>query len=177
MKREFFLHFSFWFSFFVLISLTNKFFNLSYWPFWLGGIIGTILPDVDHLIYVFFLQPQDLTSQRVSYEISKGEWKKSLGLLYLTRSERMGLIFHTVTFQLIFLVLTFLVMSSSSSLFGKGLVLAFSLHLLIDQIVDLTELESFENWQKNLPFRMEISKAKLYWLVVLIVTILIGLFI
>ena len=89
----------------------------------------------------------------------------------------MGLIFHTVTFQLIFLVLTFLVMSSSSSLFGKGLVLAFSLHLLIDQIVDLMELESFENWQKNLPFRVEISKAKLYWLVVLIVTILIGLFI
>ena len=177
MKREVFLHFSFWFAFFVLVSLTNKYFSLSYWPFWLGGIVGTLLPDIDHLIYVFFLQPQDLTSQRVNFELQKGEWKKSLGLLYLTRSERMGLIFHTVTFQIIFLILTFLMMSSSSSLFGKGIVLAFSLHLLIDQIVDLTELESFANWQKNLPFVFEIDKAKIYWLVILIITVMMGVFV
>jgi len=176
MKREVFLHFSFWFSFFVLITLVNRFFNLSYWSFWLGGIIGTILPDIDHLIYIYFLQPQDLTSQRANYMLQKREWKKTLGLLYITRSERMGLIFHTVTFQLIFLVLTFWVVSSSASLFGKGLVLAFSLHLLIDQIVDLMELESFANWQKNLPFEIEIDKAKIYWLAILIVTILMGVF-
>lgn len=177
MKRELFIHYTFWFSFFILITLVHKYFNLSYWPFWLGGILGTLLPDIDHLIYVFFLQPQDLTSQRVSSDLQKGDWKKSLNLLYLTRSERMGLIFHTVTFQLIFLVLTFLMMSSSSSLFGKGLVLAFSLHLLIDQIVDLMELETFDNWQKNLPFEVDLDKAKIYWLVMLIVTIIIGLFI
>lgn len=177
MRRELFIHYSFWFTFFVLIALVHKYFNLSYWPFWLGGLIGTILPDVDHLIYVFFLQPQDLTSQRVNYELAKGEWKKSLGLLYMTRGERMGLIFHTVYFQVIFLVLTFLVMSSSSSLFGKGLVLAFSVHLLVDQIVDLMEMETFNNWQKNLPFVIEIDKAKIYWLVVLIATVLMGVFI
>ena len=177
MKREIFLHFSFWFAFFVLVSLVNKYFSLSYWPFWVGGVLGTILPDIDHLIYVFFLQPQDLTSQRVNFELQKGEWRKSLGLLYITRSERMGLIFHTVSFQLIFLVLTFLVMSSSASPFGWGLVLAFSLHLLIDQIVDLTELQNFDNWQKNLKFAIPLDKAKLYWLVILIATILIGLFV
>jgi len=54
--------------------------------------------------------------------------------LLSTRQERIGLIFHTILFRAIFFVLTFWVMTSSTSLFGKGIVLAFCLHLVIDQI-------------------------------------------
>lgn len=140
MRRELFIHFSFWFFFFVLITLTHKYFNLGYWPFWLGGVVGTLLPDVDHLIYIYFLKPQDLTSQRVNYLINKQELVRVLSLLYETREERSGLIFHTRLFQIIFFVLTFWIMSSSGSLFGKGLVLAFSLHLIIDQIMDHSDI-------------------------------------
>ena len=133
MKREVLVHFSFWFAFFVFITLIKGWFSLSYWPFWVGGIVGTVLPDIDHFLYVLFLQPQELTSRRVSYMLGKREIWQAIRLLYDTRSERSNLIFHTITFQLIFAVLTFWVMTSSASLFGRGLVLAFSLHLLIDR--------------------------------------------
>lgn len=175
MKREIFLHFAFWFSFFVFVTLINRFFSLSYWPLWVGGILGTMLPDVDHLIYVFFLQPQELTSQRINFLIDKHEVKRIVTLLYETRSERRGLIFHTAFFQLIFLVLTFWMVTSSGSLFGKGIVLAFSLHLLIDQIVDLTEMKTFDNWLRFSPWYLDLPKAKIYWLVILILTLLFGL--
>ena len=102
------LFLSYWFSFFILITLLKKYFNLSYWPLWLGGMIGTFLPDIDHVIYVMFLKPVELTSQRVNYLVQRQELKRAVELLYDTRSERVGLIFHTVLFQLIFLVLTFL---------------------------------------------------------------------
>ena len=102
MRRELFIHFSFWLSFFVLITLVKQLFNLSYWPFWVGGVVGLFLPDIDHLVYVFFLQPQELTSQRVNFLLDKREVKRTLELLYETRSERTGLIFHTILFQLIF---------------------------------------------------------------------------
>ena len=52
MKRELFLHFAFWFSFFILIVIAKGHFTLSFWPFWAGGVIGTFLPDLDHIIYV-----------------------------------------------------------------------------------------------------------------------------
>ncbi len=162
MRRELFIHFSFWFSFFVFITLINKFFSFSYWPLWLGGIIGVILPDIDHLIYIFFIKPQELTSQRVNFLIDKHEVKRMLILLYETIGERKGLIFHSFFFQIIFIILTFWVVTSSGSLFGKGLVLSFSLHLLIDQMNGLTEMENFD---------------KISWLVILILTLGMGVII
>ncbi len=173
MRREIFLHFSFWFSFFVFVTIINQFFSFSYWPFWVGGIAGTILPDIDHLLYLY-LRPQELTAQRVGFYWDKHEVKRVFTLLYETRGERKGLIFHSGYFQLIFLVLTFWIITSSGSLFGKGLVLAFSLHLLIDQIVDLTQMQSFDNWLKYSPWYLDLSKAKIYWLGVLILTLLFG---
>ena len=174
MRRELFLHFSFWFAFFVFITLVRQYFNLGYWPFWLGGILGIFLPDLDHLIYVYFIQPQELTSQRVDYLVNKKDIKRSIELLYETRSERRGLIFHTIFFQIIFLVLTFWMVSSSGSLFGKGLVLSYALHLSVDQAVDLTDMGNFNNWFKNLPFSLDLQQSKIYWLVALVLVLFIG---
>lgn len=163
MRRELFIHFCFWFSFFVLISLFKHFLNISFWPFWLGGVIGVLMPDLDHLIYVFFMGPQELTSQRVGFLWDRREYKRLIELLYETRSERKGLIFHTLFFQVIFLVLTFWIMSSSASLFGKGLVLSFALHLSIDQLVDLIEMKNLSNWLNFLPISLDLRKSEIYW--------------
>lgn len=163
MKREIFIHLSFLASFFIFISLFKGWMSILYWPFWIGGIVGNFLPDLDHLIYIYFLRPHELTSQRVSYMLSKREVLKSLSLLARTRSERTSLIFHTAGFQLIFLVLTFLVVTSSGSLFGRGLVLAFFLHLLVDQAIDLME-GAERNWFGGWG----------YWFIMLLVLLIFG---
>jgi hypothetical protein len=162
MKRELFIHFSFWFSFFVLIALLKQYFNISYWPFWAGGILGIILPDLDHLIYVLFLKPQELTSLRFRFLLGRKDLKRSVSLLYETRSERSSLIFHSFFFQVIFLALTFWMVSSSGSLFGRGLVLSFALHLLIDQLMDLTDLKHLDNWKNIFPINFRLKTAKIY---------------
>ncbi len=174
MRRELFIHFAFWFSFFVFITLTRHYFSLSYWPFWLGGIAGIILPDIDHLIYVYFVKPQDLTSQRVGYLVNKKEIGRGVELLYETRNERKELIFHSVFFQVIFLVLTFWMISSSTSFFGRGLVLSFALHLSVDQTIDLTELKSFDNWLKNSPVYLNFRNAKIYTLATVLLVCMFG---
>lgn len=147
MRRELALHFGVFLLFLVLIVLLRQWFSLSYWPFLVGGVLGTILPDVDHLIYVYFVSPQDLTSQRVSYLVDKRDLLRSVSLLYETRTERKNLIFHSTIFQIIFWVLCFLVLTSSGSIFGRGLVLAFSLHLIVDQAIDFRFLN-----QKPTPY-------------------------
>lgn len=119
--------------------------SFSSWPFWIGGIVGNFLPDLDHLIYAYFLRPHELTSQRVGYLVGQRRLIDGLRLLAVTRSERTKLIFHTAGFQLIFLVLTFLVVTSSGSLLGRGVVLAFFLHLLVDQAIDFME-GADRNW-------------------------------
>ena len=162
MRRELFLHFSFWISFFIFITLVRGYFNWAYLLFWFGGAVGTLLPDLDHVLYFYLIKPTELTSQRFNFLAQKHEIKRMFILLYETRGERRDLIFHSVYFQIIFLVLTFWMMSSSSSLFGRGLVLAFALHLSIDQIIDLTGMGSFSNWTKMFPVLNDIKFAKIY---------------
>ena len=165
MRRELFIHFCFWFAFFVLVSITKHYFNLPGLMFWLGGLIGIIMPDLDHVIYVYFIKPTDLSSQRVNYLVNKKALLRGVELLYETRSERKGLIFHTIFFQAIFFILTFWMLTSSGSLFGKGLVLSFMLHLSIDQLIDLNDTINLENWFTNLPFKFDFKQSKKYWMI------------
>jgi len=45
-------------------------------------------------------------------------------------------------------------------LFGA---LSFAIHLLVDQIVDIIELESFQNWSNMFPITISLHEAKIYW--------------
>jgi hypothetical protein len=183
MKKELLIHVISWLFLFAFITLVRRLFNLTYWPFYLGGLVGTILPDIDHLIYIYILNPHELTSQRVNQLVNNGKLRRMLDLLAETRSERSNLIFHTAFFQIVFIILMFLVVTSSGSLFAKGLVLAFALHLSVDQVVDLFETGNLQNWFKSLkafPVLERISSIKeqstLYWLVGLLVILYFGFF-
>lgn len=154
MRKEIFIHFAFLASFFIFISLVKRFFSLSDIAFWWGGVVGTILPDIDHFIYILLLRPQELTSQRAGHMIEKRDWLGTLSFLAETRYERTKIIFHTVSFQIIFTVLAFLVLTSSGSLFGRGLVLAFLLHLIVDQAVDIFETGGLSTWFRGFPISL-----------------------
>jgi hypothetical protein len=133
MKRELFIHTSFLISFFILFSLLKGWLKFSYWPFWLGGLIGSLLPLLDHLVYVFFLAPQELSSQRAIYLIRNKNFTGALRLLIETRQERKNLVFHSNTFLVVISILTFWILSSSGSLIGTGLVLGAVIYLLVDR--------------------------------------------
>jgi hypothetical protein len=162
MQRDLFIHYAFWFAFFVLLSILGDKVSLAYWPFWVGGVIGTILPDIDHLIYIFFLNPHELTSQRINYLIKKKEVTRARTLLYETKSERRNMIFHSFLFQVIFMILTFLIISSSDSVFVYGIVLAFSLHFLVDQFIDIVDNKNLNNWGQLITGGLDYRKSIIY---------------
>lgn len=172
MKKEITIHFSFLIAYFLFISLTRGWLDLALWPFWLGGLLGTMLPDIDHVIYVYLLRPEEYNSQRATLMASKGNLIETFKFLAETRSERTRLIFHSAYFQLIFLALTFYVISSSGSIFGTGLVLAFYLHLFIDQVIDYLSTGGIKSWFRQTPFSLNEMQTKLY-LVVIGITVLI----
>jgi len=175
MKKEITIHFSFLVSFFLILTIFKGWFSFSYWPFWLGGIVGTILPDIDHLVYVYFLKPHEHTSQRALHKLAMKDLKGLFTLLADTRSERTKLVFHTVFFQGIFFVLTFFVLTSSGSLFGRGLVLSFLLHLSVDQIVDLEETDNLDLWIESINVKFDKERIRTFWAISLIVIILLGI--
>lgn len=164
MKKELALHFLIALILFIPVFVL-RYLNISSWPFWIGVIIGTLLPDIDHIIYVYYLRPYEVTSQRVMYEAQKGNLWKTWDLLSATRSERTNLILHSILFQALFLVLSFLVVTSSANLLGRGLVLAFLLHLLVDEIIDLKALGNLQSWFRYLPFQLDTMQINIYLIV------------
>jgi hypothetical protein len=175
MKKELALHFLTSIILFVLISFLRNYLNISYWPLWVGAIVGTILPDIDHIIYVYYLRPHELTSQRIMYAAGKGQLLASWHLLASTRSERTNLILHTVTFQILFVVLSFLVVTSSPSLLGRGLVLAFLLHLLVDEVLDLKQNGNLLNWFRQIPIQLDSIQLNIYLIANLAAILIFGI--
>lgn len=131
MKKEIINHLIYYAGYFVFLTIVNSLYSLNYWPLYVGGLVGLFMPNIDHLLHVFVLKPQELTSLRVIALFKNKQIKEAITLLYDTREERKDLMFHTVMYQLIFLSLTFWVVSSSGNLFGRGLVLSYYLTLVI----------------------------------------------
>lgn len=176
MKKELITHFTFVAAFFIFITVIKGWFDLVYIPFWVGGILGTLLPDTDHLIYVYFLRPNEAMSQKATSLLAEREYVKTFKLLATTRTQRSKLIFHTALFQILFLVFAFLVVTSSGSLLGRGIVLAFSLHLLIDQFIDLMETDRLNSWFKDFPFEIDAKQMRWFMVGMLAVLLFFGFF-
>ena len=129
MKQKIINNFILVFVYVLVVVLVNRYFNFSSLYILLGGLVGYYLPDLDHLLYIFILRPQDLTSQRFTSLLKNRNIKDAVVLAYDTTSERKDLIFHTFYFQVVFLILTFWVLTSSNNFFVKGLVLGGFLNI------------------------------------------------
>lgn len=176
MKKDLITHFIYMLAFLILVALFKQWISLKYLPLLFGGIIGTLLPDIDHLVYIYFLKPNESVSKEVAGMVEKRDFRKSWDKLANTRTERKSLIIHSAHFQLIFLVFAFLIVSSSGSLLGRGLVLAFSLHILIDQIIDYMEEKSLDHWFTKIPIVLSEKQKKWYLIGNIAALIILGFF-
>ena len=150
-KKELKVHFLTTFIWLIIITLLKWQWQWNLIWLWFGAFIGTFLIDIDHLIYLFFTNPHELTSQRVRRLWEEKHLKELIVLTFDTSEERMKLAFHNVLFQLILFILCFFVLTSTSNLFGVGLVMSMALHLLKDE---------FHEWWAG---REERLKEWLFW--------------
>ena len=134
LKKEVISHFSVTVVWLVIVTLLRWDWHWNLILLWLGGLVGTFLIDLDHLLYTLVIYPQEITSMRVKNLLQQKSFKEALILLVDTHDERLRLSFHNALFQIVLFVLCFFVLTSTSSLFGAGLVMAMALHLLKDEL-------------------------------------------
>lgn len=174
-KKEFLGHLLITLGWLVIITLLRWFWHLSLVWLWLGGLIGTFLLDIDHLIYFLMTNPHELTSQRVKRLLEQHRFKETLSLMADTRRERPKLALHNALFQVILYILAFFVLTSTNNLFGAGLVMGLALHLLKDEFQDLIIDEEYLRTWLFWPVKIEISLQNQKFFVILMLLILLGL--
>ncbi len=175
MRKEILSHLVPTLVFLVLVTLAHWQLNFSLIFFWLGGLFGSLFLDIDHLFYAYLQAPHEFTSQRVKRLFEQKQFKVGMILLFETQEERGRMIFHSVLFQIILLIVCFFVLTSSASLFGKGLVLGMLLHSLTDQGFEFIKNGEIENWFWQFKEKPGINLQAIYLAVIFIVFVVFSL--
>lgn len=162
MKERLIIYVSLFFALLLLVGLFRQWFSVSYLSIYLhflyGAVVGFLIPYLDHLIYIYGIHPDELTSQRVKGYFSKGSLIPGIKLLIASHKERTKFILHTAHFQLIFVIVSFLLISSGVSVFGRGIVVFVLFNLVVEQILELNEKGNLDNWFYAFPF--DLSKVQ-----------------
>ncbi len=128
----------------VSVSL-GSFLNL--FGFWVGGVIGMVLLDIDRLIHVYVEHPELELSKEVKQKVSEQNWQGAIDTLLAKRFEQNHLAFRSGVFAVIFVPVVFFAFTSASNLFGKGLAAGVMIHFLFDAWRDnLRYKERFNEW-------------------------------
>lgn len=176
--KKFALHIIAILVFSVVVLLSKRIVDIpSVVLFLLGGVIGTMLPELDHLLYIFVSNPHELTSARTFALVKAGQIKRAVELIIATKDERPQRMFHTLWFQLCFFLLTVLLITSSAHIMGHGVVIGFSLHLLVSQVYDLFVKGNINQWFDSMPILIEGKNNQVFfWVIALLVTTLLAIF-
>jgi len=119
---------------------------------WLvGGFVGYWLLSLDRLVDVYVTHPETQLAHYIRYYIQKGNYRWAWQTLGQRKGEQTRLTFHSALFQVVWLVLAVFAITSTSALFGKGVVMGLGLHLLLnewrDYIASPDRLRQWLFWQ------------------------------
>lgn len=99
--------------------------------FTIGTSIGVTLLYLDRIVYTYSY-PTDLLSQQFTNLTKQKLWGQALTILDARRDEQNKLTFRSALFIAVWVPLSFFALTSTSSLFGKGVVMGIMLHILMD---------------------------------------------
>ncbi|MBU2051851.1 hypothetical protein KKH13_01440 [Patescibacteria group bacterium] len=116
----------------------------------LGTIIGWFIPWLDRIAYIYILHPETQVAQYIKYQIAAKQWRRAWDSLQSRSREFDQLTTRGVLFQLAWVVLAFFAITSAAGWFGKTLVMAVGLRILV------------EEWREYFKDKA-VLKQKLFW--------------
>lgn len=122
------------------------------WIWWVAGVvIGVLVLFADRIVYTYSY-PGTQISQQFAWYVKEKKYWQALELLDVRRLEQERLTFRSSLFMAIWVPLSFFALTSTTGLFGKGVVMGLMLHILMDA------------WrlQKRDPRRLHV---RLFWLI------------
>ncbi|HUW21853.1 MAG TPA: hypothetical protein VMW41_04270 [Candidatus Bathyarchaeia archaeon] len=155
-----------------LVTFLRWQFKIEIVFFWLGGFAGLLLYNLDQVVYLVWQDPNSLTTGKLKTLVNQRRFKESLDLLSDTCDERKHLVAHSVVFQIALVALTFFAISSTASLFGKGLVIGLFLYSLINQGLLLVQGKSMACWFWQLGIKLTRRAEACYFLSLVIILFL-----
>lgn len=137
----------------VVVFLINRgWSDPTRWIWWVVGVVvGVLVLFADRVVYTYSY-PGAEVSKAFAWLVKEKKYLRALDMLDKHRLEQERLTFRSSLFMVIWVPLSFFALTSTTGLFGKGVVLGLMLHILNDA------------WrlQKKEPRRLHV---RLFWLI------------
>lgn len=136
--------------------------SIAWWL--VGAYVGYWLLVVDRLIDVYFTHPETKMSRYIKALISKNDFKQAIIDLEKYKDYQKNLALRSALFQTIWILLTLFTLTSTTSLFGKAVVVGLGFHLLLDEWEDFRSGKgiSWLFWQIKRQVSLEEQKIYLW---------------
>jgi len=106
--------------------------NILAWLWWVPGVfVGVLILFVDRVVYTYSY-PGAQISQQFSFYWKAKKYIEAINLLDIRRLEQERLAFRSALFMAVWVPLAFFALTSTPSLFGKGVVMGLMFHILSD---------------------------------------------
>lgn len=113
----------------------------------IGLFIGIFFLDIDHFIFWFFIKPNTEESRLVKLAITNKDFKSVAKIVQTSHKTHYNLIFHHYFFQVILVIFSLFILTSTKNTFISAFVLSLNLHLIIDEIVDFkSDPKNLQKW-------------------------------
>lgn len=160
----------------LFLSLIHWYLRLDLIFLWFGVFLGTLLWQTDHLFYIWLKAPYEYTSLRFIRYLQSRKLREAFQLLVETKDERPRTLFCSVLFQGFLFVLAFFVLTSSSSILGKGLVLGLLFQALTYQGRQFLQKGEITSWFWQFKAKPSRNLQALYFGLVCLLFLFFGLF-
>lgn len=143
-----------------------------------GLVLGVFFLDIDHLIYWLYINPNIEESRLAQIALKKKDFLSVIKLVHSTKQEHTNLVFHHFFFQVVLVLISAFVFTSTTNIFTMSFLLSLSVHLLVDQYHDYQANPShLQEWlfareEKQLPINYLGHYIGIFTILTLILVIL-----
>lgn len=111
-----------------------------------GIVIGSLLLDIDHWLFIFVVAPNELVSREIRGRLSSGSYATALDYMVAHRRDFRRLPMHSVAFQLCLAVAALYTAVQFPNTLTAGLLTGLFLHSVVDQAGDLNRTGHLHHW-------------------------------
>lgn len=118
-------------------------------PKWIASaVVGSVLPDIDHIVYFFGYGKSDAYTQRIFLYIRNHEWRNLFSFISVGHKTNTNLTYHNI-YVMIILILVSVLASFIDWEVGVVLFGAMVSHYLFDMADDVVQLGGINpNWKR-----------------------------
>jgi hypothetical protein len=149
-NSEYKRHFSPLIIVFLVISIFWIIYHVSVFQIvylFFGLLWGSFFLDLDHIIYWLYLNPNIEESRLAQIALRKYDFNSVIKLLESTHKDHTNLIFHHFFFQVVLILISAFVFTSTGNVFAMSFLFALNVHLLVDEYEDYRhDPTHLQNW-------------------------------